>query len=179
MAEASSSMASAVRRVRSRGKEQTMVFNNIIVPFDQSESAVNALHKAVEFAAADPAVHIHVINVRVIDVQTYMNYMSPFGGEAAYADPEQIKLTSEEVIRAHKAEVEEAVADIIAPVASQVTVELITGVTPADEIVSYAEEHQGDCIIMGCRGLGAVRGMLGSVSYAVIRNAEMPVLVIK
>ena len=32
---------------------------------------------------------------------------------------------------------------------------------------------------MGRRGLGALRGMLGSVSYAVLRNADMPVLTVK
>ena len=32
---------------------------------------------------------------------------------------------------------------------------------------------------MGCRGLNAVAGMLGSVSYAVLRNANCPVLIEK
>ncbi|MFR3274067.1 MAG: universal stress protein, partial [Slackia sp.] len=32
-------------------------------------------------------------------------------------------------------------------------------------------------IVMGSRGLSAVAGVLGSVSYAVLRNAECPVMV--
>ena len=32
---------------------------------------------------------------------------------------------------------------------------------------------------MGRRGLGALRGMLGSVSYGVLHSAEMPVLTVK
>ncbi len=32
---------------------------------------------------------------------------------------------------------------------------------------------------MGRRGLGAVRGMLGSVSYALLRESEIPVLTVK
>ena len=50
---------------------------------------------------------------------------------------------------------------------------------PSKAILDYAEEHKVDLIVMGCRGLNAVAGMLGSVSYAVLRNAECPVLIEK
>lgn len=32
---------------------------------------------------------------------------------------------------------------------------------------------------MGSRGLGAIRGVIGSVSYAVLRESTIPILVIK
>ncbi|MFR4802462.1 MAG: universal stress protein [Eggerthellaceae bacterium] len=32
---------------------------------------------------------------------------------------------------------------------------------------------------MGSRGLGALRGILGSVSSYVLRNADVPVLIVK
>ena len=144
-----------------------MIFKNIVVPFDSSESARNALKQAVVFAQDNEAVQVHVISIMAIDTQTYMSYMSPFGGEAAYVDPEQIQELGEKSIMGKQEELEKSIDPVIAAVKEQVSVELIPGVSPADEIVAYAQEHDADCIIMGSRGLGAVRGMLGSVSYAV------------
>ena len=48
---------------------------------------------------------------------------------------------------------------------------------PSKAIIEYARTHRIDLIIMGSRGLNAVAGMLGSVSYAVLRNAECPVMI--
>ena len=50
---------------------------------------------------------------------------------------------------------------------------------PRKAIIDYAEHNGVDLIVMGCRGLNAVAGMLGSVSYAVLRNASCPVLIEK
>ena len=36
-----------------------------------------------------------------------------------------------------------------------------------------------DCIVMGRRGLGAIRGAIGSVSYSVLRSVDLPVLIVK
>ena len=46
-------------------------------------------------------------------------------------------------------------------------------------ITAYADEGGYDCIVMGHRGLGAVRGMLGSVCYSVLHKTNVPVLIVK
>ena len=51
--------------------------------------------------------------------------------------------------------------------------------SPHDSITAYADEGAYDCIVMGHRGLGAVRGMLGSVCYSVLHKTNVPVLIVK
>jgi len=56
--------------------------------------------------------------------------------------------------------------------------ELLDGPEP-DSILSYAKKKQADLIIMGTRGMGALKGLLlGSVSRKVIHLASCPVMVI-
>ncbi|WP_347488194.1 universal stress protein [Desulfoscipio sp. XC116] len=51
---------------------------------------------------------------------------------------------------------------------------------PADTIIRYAHEHNMDNIIIGNRGMGALRSMvLGSVSYKVLGKSNKPVTIIK
>ncbi len=51
---------------------------------------------------------------------------------------------------------------------------------PRDEIVRVAEEWGADLVVVGARGVGAVKGfVLGSVSLALARHAPCPVLVVK
>jgi nucleotide-binding universal stress UspA family protein len=50
---------------------------------------------------------------------------------------------------------------------------------PQEVIADYAKDNGFDCIVMGRRGLGGIRGALGSVSYAILHTVELPVLVVK
>ncbi|HET8999674.1 MAG TPA: universal stress protein [bacterium] len=50
----------------------------------------------------------------------------------------------------------------------------------AGEILKTAEEHKADLIIIGCRGLGQIGGLiLGSVSERVLHGARIPVLIVR
>jgi nucleotide-binding universal stress UspA family protein len=51
---------------------------------------------------------------------------------------------------------------------------------PAQTLIEIAERHGCEAIIVGARGLGAVRGaLLGSVSLALLRLSTWPVTVVK
>jgi nucleotide-binding universal stress UspA family protein len=51
---------------------------------------------------------------------------------------------------------------------------------PAETIIRYAEEHDIDGIVMGTRGMSALRNfLLGSVAAKVVGSAEVPVTLVK
>eukprot|EP00741_Cyanophora_paradoxa_P003324 tig00000692_g3230.t1 len=52
--------------------------------------------------------------------------------------------------------------------------------SPREEIVKLAEDWSADLVIVGSRGLGAIKRLvLGSVSDYVVRNCSRPVLVVR
>ena len=51
--------------------------------------------------------------------------------------------------------------------------------SPVKNILEAAEKFGVDSIYMGCRGASAIAGVLGSVSFGVIRSANVPVTVVK
>ena len=56
------------------------------------------------------------------------------------------------------------------------TTSLLEG-PPARAIVAAADARDADEIVLGSRGFGRVRGVLGSVSHAVLHEADRPVVV--
>lgn len=59
----------------------------------------------------------------------------------------------------------------------ELTTSLLEG-PPARAIIAAADARDADEIVIGSRGLGPVRGVLGSVSHAVLHGADRPVVVI-
>lgn len=79
-----------------------------------------------------------------------------------------------------KADTDAIAADIAPLVGDTAGVEIaVVNGSPHDSITAYADEGGYDCIVMGHRGLGAVRGMLGSVCYSVLHKTNVPVLIVK
>ena len=155
-----------------------MVFNNIVVAYDGSDHAVDAVMKARDFALADPEVRIHVVFVT-----THPNAQLPASFNNSSFDPE---LSVEDVMDLYNRTIAEESEKVkaglgvaIEGVEDQVTIDVIPGYTPADDIIEFAKEIEADLIVMGSRGLGAIRGVIGSVSYAVLRESTIPILVIK
>ena len=158
-----------------------MVFNNIVVAYDGSDHAVDAVMKARDFALADPEVRIHVVFVT-----THPNAQLPASFNNSSFDPEQYLLSVEDVMDLYNRTIAEESEKVkaglgvaIEGVEDQVTIDVIPGYTQADDIIEFAKEIEADLIVMGSRGLGAIRGVIGSVSYAVLRESTIPILVIK
>ncbi|WP_281654218.1 universal stress protein [Eggerthella sinensis] len=156
-----------------------MLYDNIMVPYDGSPSAQAALAEAVRFAKDDPGLTLRIVHI--IDTeQLAIDKLEAEGRD------EQIVSTSgtlQATFAAVTAEAEERLRRRIDPVLkglmNKVHVELLQETSPGDQIVTYAVDNGCDLIVMGSRGLGALRGMLGSVSSFVLRNADVPVLIVK
>jgi nucleotide-binding universal stress UspA family protein len=64
-----------------------------------------------------------------------------------------------------------------AGVAGDVEFDLLSG-APAEALALAASARDADAIVVGSRGLGPLRGTLGSVSEALLHEADVPVVVV-
>ncbi|QFU81549.1 universal stress protein [Natronorubrum aibiense] len=125
------------------------MFERILVPTDGSGPANAALEYAGEIAAAENLT-VHILHV-----------VDPDADPAERTEP--------------LSDGREWAGETGAPVIDEVH----TG-EPEDAILEYAATHDVDAIVMGTRGRrGVGRLLLGSVTEAVVRDAPVPVLVVR
>lgn len=156
------------------------MYKKILVPYDKSDPAKNALAAALDLAAGVPGAQITVLSVvdwHDFNAETFKiaSRMSGVVGDAV--DMRAIADVGEEAAREASERIAEDIADLIGDV-DIVSIAIVNG-SPHDAITAYADEGDYDCIVMGHRGLGAMRGMLGSVCYSVLHKTCRPVLVVK
>lgn len=158
-----------------------MSFKNVVVAYDGSDQALAAVKKAAEIVQESADAKLHLVFVT-----THPNAQLPANFNSASFDPQQYLLSVEDIMALYNktideesAKVKEGIGGALDALGERAVIEVIPGYTPAADILAYAEKIEADLIVMGSRGLGAIRGVLGSVSYAVLREAPMPVLVIK
>ncbi|MGI6218019.1 MAG: universal stress protein [Coriobacteriales bacterium] len=157
------------------------MYKHFLVPYDKSETATRALHQAVEFMTMSPEAKLDILYVTSIpDSEITAIYSTGMGdSDVSFIDVNDLLRRRNEAMEEEKAVVNDLIADDIAAIKDRTNLTLRSGVSTVDEIVTFADENNCDLIIMGCRGLGALRGMLGSVSYGVLRSSKVPVLIIK
>jgi len=138
------------------------MFKNILLAFDGSECSNKALvyagSLAEQYGAALWLVHVFT---HTSDMLGYEDF------EKLYAK----RKSAGQVV------VDEALQKLD-QIKLKVHAELLEG-PEAESILKTAEKLQADLIVMGTRGLGAVKGLLiGSVSRKVIHLASCPVMVV-
>ncbi len=160
-----------------------MLFKNVLVPFDESDHARAALHMAIDMVGDDPAATIHVIMVVSSDIMPPSMLSAPNAFGDTFMDYQNYDAMLTSIAKRTNQELHDSVAGILGKdaetLAAKLVIEAQLAPSPVDGITSYASEHGCDLIVMGRRGLGALRGMLGSVSYGVLRTSEIPVLTVK
>lgn len=136
----------------------------LLVPVDGSEEAKRALNHALTLAKELSG------SIMILNVQPHFNTpnVKRFFSEDAVHEYQQ-QLGREAVEKSLEVVKEEDV-----PVEQKIVI----GV-PSDEICKVAKEINAMSVIMGSRGLGAVKAkFLGSVSYRVLHDAPCPVTIV-
>ena len=135
----------------------------VVIAYDFSPSAEEALIRAVDVAARAPQHVLHV--VCALDPSTYMRRITSDAAEVVQRQATE-RMT---VALAGR----EAAAEI------QFFVHARIG-HPATEILAVAEDVGADLVFIGSHGkTGVERFLLGSVSERVVREARCPVMVVR
>ena len=155
-----------------------MKYSNILVPYDRSESAKRALSTALEMAADAEGAHVTAFFASPVPEFESSQFLAAENmAGVVRVPPEELAAMQKEYLDYERGLL---VEDLKEYVGEDVFASVAVGQgKPSKAILDYAADHGCDLIVMGCRGLNAVAGMLGSVSYAVLRNAECPVLIEK
>ena len=156
-----------------------MLYDAIVVPFDGSVSARAALDEAVRYAKEDPGLVLHVIQIANLEQAAVARLEAQGADLAESAVPLGMRDAVEAATQEAAQRLHSQIDGVLRVLMNETHVRLLPEVHPGDQIVQYAKDEGCDLIIMGSRGLGALRGMLGSVSSYVLREATVPVLVVK
>ncbi len=153
-----------------------MLYDNVLVPYDGSASADAALAEAARFAKEDPGLTLHVVSV--VDIE-HIVIEKLQGASSQAAVPEGMRQAFEEAEREAEERLARKVRLATRGLMNAVHTEVLNETNIGVQIVAYAAGHNIDLVIMGSRGLGGLRGILGSVSSFVLKEAQVPVLVVK
>lgn len=145
------------------------MFSRILVPFDGSEGAEQALRKAVELAGLTGA------ELYLLTVYRHHSMLEASFSMVGRTDAGNM----DDILSKHASDVAEQGKAIAREAGAAKVRAFIKSGPPARTIVAWAEEKGIDLIVLGSRGLGSVEGfLLGSVSHKVTGLAECPVLVV-
>ncbi len=133
----------------------------VLVAYDGSEPSHKALNITKNIAESNPDVEVVLVHV-----------MRLFSSGAAASGIDTVVM--EEIMP-----IKEELDQIAASLPNEAEVRILKGSSPADLILNCAKETKADLIIMGSRGMGGVKGYLGSVSYAVVKDSPVTVMIAK
>lgn len=158
-----------------------MKFKKILVPFDGSEHASHALDLAYEMLRDGEDAKLYVMTVIMAPSITAYGTSSIMAANTPIAlmDMDDYAEVINQALDDERAKIAERIADAIEEFGDRIVCDATANLYTVDGINEYAEENGIDLIIMGRRGLGALRGMLGSVSYGILRSSEIPVITMK
>lgn len=158
-----------------------MGFSNILVPYDSSSHAKHALEHAIGIVDGNPDATIHVVEVSAPPQDLVYSSINQagFGMGISTVSKTNFATMVEERNEHDDEDLQKDIASIVENFPGTLTAEVVFGIYTIETIVDAAKHYDCDLIVMGSRGLGAIRGALGSVSFGVLRETDIPVLVVK
>ncbi len=147
-----------------------MLFKNILVPIDFSDSSLSALRMAIRLARTGDT-SLTLLHVGVMPASTYTDL-------AAYGvtPPETLFALHEEMAKEQKHALERVAREEIPE--NMAWRAVCREGFPPEEVVNQITEGGHDLVVMGTHGrTGLKRVLLGSVAERVIRGSPVPVLV--
>ncbi len=157
-----------------------MYFKNILVPYDESDHARSAIHIALGLAGPYPEARVSVVTVIPSAALPNPTLLGE-GFEIPYAvgDPGGYERIMDSMVKRTVDDIQEVVNQSLDDAQCKVVADAVISNSPVEGIADYVKSHDIDLVVMGRRGLGALRGMIGSVSFGVLRSVEVPVLTVK
>lgn len=159
-----------------------MLYKNIMVAYDGSEPSTEALVVAKDMLGDDENATIHIVSIIPLGMAGIgvESPVSPITGVSQiFPDMETYEGMMQNSREKTIESVRDQIGDMFNDVKCHVTIGAYASAKASTGICDYAKEHDIDMIIMGRRGLGAIRAMMGSVSYAVLHEADIPVVTVK
>lgn len=158
-----------------------MKYQRILVPYDGSEHAQGALSTACSIAKESEGATVYVVNVVPMTVNPSIALVDPAtGASSTFAQKGDFAQEFDSALLGITKEMEAELSSVVEGLpANRVVMETVADPSPVNGLSAYAKERDCDLIVMGRRGLGAIRGMLGSVSYGILRSVDIPVLTVK
>ncbi len=139
----------------------------ILVCTDGSEQSLKAVQKAADIVADIKEAQVTVVHVEESISHPYeipSREHSPEGHEQLEKEHKKVLAKAQKVFEEKNVKAETAVKQG----------------HPASTILEMASKENYDLIVMGSRGLGGIKKLLlGSVSNAVVQEAEVSVLIVK
>ena len=138
----------------------------ILVPIDGSENATRAVEYALNITKKHSSARVTLLAVACPKIDMLFNES---------LDPVKFQQVCKETF----SEDMDKAAQLFEDAGLEVEKVILTG-DPGDMVVDYANDQKVDKIIMGNRGMGALKSLiLGSVAYKVLGKVKVPVTIVK